>query len=218
MTSELPFQHQLRRRREAQGWSQKELADRIGVSQAAISQFENGSSTALSKEHVEILCRELGVPMEEARPAAVVAYCPQADCAASTRIVQKQGKLTIRPVFYRVEPGTPRFCRTCGTGLQSCCREETCGQPVQADALFCTHCGTGLVGAPEFVSDVVDYAERRNEVARMLDDKRREPEALPKRVRVTNRSEADAPVYSGRQGTEMGDEKGGVPVKAGRRN
>ena len=53
----------LRRARDAAGLSQQELADRIGLSQNAISLYENGSR-AMPAHLLQALVRELGIPVQ----------------------------------------------------------------------------------------------------------------------------------------------------------
>jgi transcriptional regulator with XRE-family HTH domain len=53
------------RLREAQGWSQSELARRSGVSQAFISSLEGGRRTKASTDTALALARALGVTVDE---------------------------------------------------------------------------------------------------------------------------------------------------------
>lgn len=60
MATQPTFGQRLRERREAKGLSRDYLAARIGVSKAAIQQWE-GDATAIQLRHLHQLARELGV-------------------------------------------------------------------------------------------------------------------------------------------------------------
>ncbi|PWV58865.1 helix-turn-helix domain-containing protein [Plasticicumulans acidivorans] len=50
--------------REAKGWSQLKLGEAVGVSRAAVSQWESGESKGLKPENLVAAARELGVDIE----------------------------------------------------------------------------------------------------------------------------------------------------------
>jgi transcriptional regulator with XRE-family HTH domain len=45
--------------REEKGWSQSELARRVGVERAAVSQWESGQTKELKGKNLDAVCREL---------------------------------------------------------------------------------------------------------------------------------------------------------------
>ena len=56
----MTFGEQLRKLRDGKGWSQKDLADAIGVTQPAIAKWETGQQIP-AFDTVQRLCKALGV-------------------------------------------------------------------------------------------------------------------------------------------------------------
>lgn len=63
----------VRQRRDALGLSQEELAERIGVTQEAISRIERGATSTPRRDTLERLARGLGVPLADLYIAAGIA-------------------------------------------------------------------------------------------------------------------------------------------------
>lgn len=59
------FGARVQEQRIREGWSQEELADKVGISRNYLSQIERGQATNLSWRLVERLTTVLGVPLEE---------------------------------------------------------------------------------------------------------------------------------------------------------
>ncbi|WP_376769296.1 helix-turn-helix transcriptional regulator [Pelorhabdus rhamnosifermentans] len=55
----------MKRLRKKNGWTQAELAKRIGISRTAISDLENGVKTSLNKNQKAGLEKLLGIAIEE---------------------------------------------------------------------------------------------------------------------------------------------------------
>lgn len=62
----------IRRARERMGWSQSELARRIGVSKTAVSKWEEGT-TAPNRNRIELVARALGITPDALSPYATTA-------------------------------------------------------------------------------------------------------------------------------------------------
>lgn len=58
------FGERVRQRREQEGLSQAELADKVGISRTYLSEIERGRATNLSWKIVESLANELGLSVE----------------------------------------------------------------------------------------------------------------------------------------------------------
>ena len=54
----------IRRLRESRGWPQAELARRVGVSRAAVSQWERGETANIKIRHFLVLCDEFDTTPE----------------------------------------------------------------------------------------------------------------------------------------------------------
>lgn len=54
----------IRERRKGRGWTQAELAERLGTSTGTISRWENSSSTKPGIDQINALCTLLGIPIE----------------------------------------------------------------------------------------------------------------------------------------------------------
>jgi len=61
----------IRRARERMGWSQSELARRIGVSKTAVSKWEDGA-TAPNRNRIELVARALGISPDALSPHATL--------------------------------------------------------------------------------------------------------------------------------------------------
>ena len=61
MTTMTPVRLTLREARTAAGLTQAELAEKVGVRQATISDLESGKSTRIEFDLLDRLCAELGV-------------------------------------------------------------------------------------------------------------------------------------------------------------
>ncbi len=53
--------NQVKRKREEEGKSQREMAEDLGVAQSALSQLENGKPASLNIEKIEFICDYLGI-------------------------------------------------------------------------------------------------------------------------------------------------------------
>ena len=53
--------NQIKRKREEEGKSQREMAEDLGVAQSALSQLENGKPASLNIEKIEFICDYLGI-------------------------------------------------------------------------------------------------------------------------------------------------------------
>jgi transcriptional regulator with XRE-family HTH domain len=60
----IDFGHNLQKIRNLKGWKQEDLAEKMGLSQASISQFENGSRQP-TPAIIKRLAEKLEVPLEE---------------------------------------------------------------------------------------------------------------------------------------------------------
>lgn len=60
----MAFSDSLKRERERKGLTQSQLADRLGITQAAVSQFENGITTPTVALAV-LIAKELGTTCEK---------------------------------------------------------------------------------------------------------------------------------------------------------
>ena len=105
------FGDRVRERREAEGLSQEELAQEVGLSRNYLSQIERGRATNLSFEVVRRISERLGLPVHEgAGPGSVPeslrrfadeAGLPPADVAMLARI-EYRGRRPETPEQWRV--------------------------------------------------------------------------------------------------------------------
>ena len=152
--------------------TQKEVAARIGSTQPAVSDFENGKLGSLGNEKIEKFAELVGVKMPDTHgqvsedgptkiTGQVLAFCPCPDCPEGVPI-SLNGKEVIRPVTARIDGGMRMsFCKSCGTALESGCRE--CLTELMPDAAFCTGCGLALVKVAPLPAevDLEEMVERR---------------------------------------------------------
>lgn len=138
----------------AQGISQKELANRIGLSQGGqsqISDFETGTRKTLSEEKIRLLCKELDVEIPETSPSidrraeSAIAFCSDPWCPGATvRTLPRH--VLVKPTIVRADLEGARNCRLCGEVLVRKC--ERCGKPVES-GVCCRQCGENYVETPE---------------------------------------------------------------------
>ena len=69
--------NQIKRKREEEGKSQREMAEDLGVAQSALSQLENGKPASLNIEKIEFICDYLGIEhtkkkLKEAKEGSVI--------------------------------------------------------------------------------------------------------------------------------------------------
>jgi len=149
--------------------TQAELARQVGCQQSAVSMMESGRVTALARETLERIARELGVPFEAPSAFAATvetgvvgqAHCPEPECPSNVPFVVN-GALILWPMEQPSSGG--RHCAYCGELLAHHCRQ--CGEPVLPGAC-CRDCGTAYVPAPATVgSDAERWAaSRRQQIA-----------------------------------------------------
>lgn len=185
MKPNLIFGNEVRRRRHEKHVSQIELAQRIGCSQTAISRIEAGELEALSGEKLRNLCGELGLQAPEGSTGGlIVSYCGNPDCPLGWREVVN-GKLSVQPAMFRIQPNTTRFCKACGSPLLVQCQDVACGASPEEGAAFCTACGTPLVQLEkhQVTGDLEEYKQRMNHRSREYREESRNAEILePKEI------------------------------------
>ena len=158
--------------RRAKGLRQTELAARIGCTQSALSMFEGGQPTKISKETVKKLSEFLGVPLLDETPAAaapaplgscenqiaVPGFCPNDQCPSNVPYVVN-GRLLYRPSRKAASPTGGTRCVQCGELLEMNC--PACGAPLN-DGACCATCGAAYV-TPTLADglDVAAYAKMR---------------------------------------------------------
>jgi transcriptional regulator with XRE-family HTH domain len=159
-----------------------QLAKMAGCTQSAISQFEGGKRTALSRDTIEKICEILEIEMpaelanetpQGAAPASGAAasvapspltrrepFCPNAGCLSNVPYVV-DGALAFMP---RRQPDAgATYCPWFGEVLLRECPH--CEAPATRTA-FCPSCGAKRIEPPEGVADPVAWAEaRRAEIA-----------------------------------------------------
>lgn len=69
--------NQIKRKREEEGKSQREMAEDLGVAQSALSQLENGKPASLNIEKIEFICDYLGIEhtkkkLKEAKEGSII--------------------------------------------------------------------------------------------------------------------------------------------------
>ncbi len=137
----------LRQARLERSIKQTELAQQLGVSQAAVSQFERGNTSALSFAKIKDAARVLGLDLlrerEEAADARALMFCEHADCLANVAY-SRGSKTIVRPRMTLAAAGVASHCCECGELLLDHCPNEDCAQPV-AEGSFCPACGTAYV-------------------------------------------------------------------------
>jgi transcriptional regulator with XRE-family HTH domain len=140
-----------RRAREELNQSQRETSSIIGVSQAALSQFERGRHDVISASKLALLATALGIefdPCELRRPSrpqpTLLWACVNPECIANLPVFQ-DGTIRLVPAMARAAAdalacgycGKPRInaCPHCGALLAggAYCVNPDCGQPLLAD-------------------------------------------------------------------------------------
>ena len=165
------FGERLAEAREEAGMTQRELADRTGLSQTQISRMESGGrlqrpspsmvkilAESMDLSLVELVSRtplkpmilELDEPMDE-DSGHHLHYCPNPFCSRNQikaspvrtyTILWKSAERVMRAEFAQVE-----FCGHCGTKLIRCCPH--CGKRIrQAPEYFCCRCGRQIHDRP----------------------------------------------------------------------
>ena len=156
-----PLARRLREARLAAGWKQSELAARLEISQAAVSQYERGNTRAVGRETLARACELLGVDAPAASPAPPSAdapetlkFCEHADCISNVPYEGRRGAI-VRPRMTSAPVGEPTFCPECGEILMDHCRDEACGARVR-EGSFCMDCGLPYVKVERIQAPSVD--------------------------------------------------------------
>lgn len=137
----------IRHARRAASLKQSDLARLLAVSQAAVSQYERGNTSALSFAKIQQAAEALGVDLKEqlglSPDGEVLKYCEHPHCLANVTF-QGHQRLIVRPRLTRANAGTPTYCPECGDLLMDHCPNEECARPVQ-EGSFCTACGQAYI-------------------------------------------------------------------------
>jgi DNA-binding XRE family transcriptional regulator len=150
----------MRMGRQAAGLTQRELAERVGISQTTVSRLEAGQRIAsLSPEAIEAISKEVNTPIMELiagspmgyladqRPLTEFrAYCPNLACLSNQEL-SKAGTGTWTHIMDCPYPPSMweqiEYCIQCRHRLVKQCPK--CGQPIiSAEYLFCARCGRKL--------------------------------------------------------------------------
>jgi len=148
-----------REARKQAGLSQSIVARDIGCKQSALSMFEQGDGTKLSREAIENLCRKFSIPLpEQSEKVAVVnsgyftqslggsierGFCPNPNCP-SHHVYEVEGKRYFKPVRNEQDPVGGKFCAVCGEVLEKRC--PNCNAPLHEGAV-CSFCGMPYVSS-----------------------------------------------------------------------
>ena len=164
----------LRRGRLAAGLTQRELAEKVGCKQSALSMLEGGRPAAVSRETLAKIAHAVGVALPEgtspaaaaaaaaaaAFPPAGFAFCPDFECPTNMPYFAGT-ELLLLPLG---TAGAGRHCAACGELLARAC--PACGAPVRRGGGCCTACGAPLVVVPEgFAADPRAWAAERQSAA-----------------------------------------------------
>ncbi len=175
MTASDPqLRDRLREARRKLGWTQARLAQAIGTSQPAISQWEAGKSS-LADATVAAIAEALGVdltaPPEDApSPArstdAILWFCENPACPSNVPVAVGED------VWYApamVRSVSAHACTWCSGLLRASCSH--CGEPV-TEGIFCRNplCGRALVAAPRVTGDPVAWADAQRAHIREIRD------------------------------------------------
>lgn len=159
----------LREARVGLEWKQKDLAARISVSQAAISQFERGNTKALSLAKVREAAQAVGLELDstarDARDGQVLKYCENPDCLANVAY-RSGGRNIVRPRHVLADPEQTTHCTECGGLLMDHCPDDDCQRPVE-DGAFCAGCGTAYVPVADRDADRISELERVRAMTRV---------------------------------------------------
>lgn len=138
---------EIRQARIERRWRQADLARRLGISQAAISQFERGNTRALSQDTVHRAAEILGVKLlartEVPIDGTLLKYCEHPHCMANVPYQGPRGSV-VRPRMTRAPVDETTYCPDCGDLLMDQCRNEDCGLPA-SEGSFCSGCGSSYV-------------------------------------------------------------------------
>ena len=138
------LQRLARPRRESLGKLQREIAEAIGVTPAALCQFEKGKAS-LSEGRRQALCRVLGLswppaPTPEPAPASkVLKFCGDSKCLDVEAYIEDAGDVRFQPAFYRARSDRRTFCPRCTKQLHDACPH--CRAPVVQFGRGCLNCG-----------------------------------------------------------------------------
>lgn len=140
------LQRMARPRRDFLGKLQRDVAEAIGVSAAALCQFEKGKAS-LSVGRCEALCQVLDLswpPTPEPAPATkVIKFCSDASCLDVEAYFESGGDVRFQPAFYRARSDRQTFCPRCTKPLEGAC--PTCGAPVVQFGRGCLNCGSAYI-------------------------------------------------------------------------
>lgn len=157
--------------------TQTDLAKELHCHISAISAFENGSITALSRGKLVRLGEILGVDMEAALDAFDIAiatrlrYCTSSHCPSAKAVLIHE-QIVLFPSFFEVESHRDRYCRLCGEVLARACPQ--CGSELRANAAYCPECG----GA--YLPPLLDgMSENRRRLQELVASREREQAKLP---------------------------------------
>ena len=138
------FRRIVRDRRRVLGRSQRAVADELGISAAALCQFETGAAS-LSEGRREALCRTLELPwppeatLDPPVGARVLKLCKDETCLQAVGDMNGKGVVDFQPILIRAAADRPTYCPACGKELCAGCPH--CGYPLGENAVFCLDCG-----------------------------------------------------------------------------
>ncbi|MBL8875266.1 MAG: helix-turn-helix domain-containing protein [Phycisphaerae bacterium] len=154
----------IQRLRKDRELSQADLANKAGISQAAISRIENSDELPSDIRVLSKLARVLGVALEDLtdgtsvelqdpRPAGdgFWAFCPNPFCEKNQISRSTTDQVAVKYLTYRQYPAEEfvniNFCPGCGTDLIKECAE--CKRRIDnAYAKYCTRCGSKVTNRP----------------------------------------------------------------------
>ena len=167
----------LRQARRQRGWTQSDVAERLGCRQSAVSMMERGRQGALSRSKLLELARLLdvepgaidsagdgGVPVE-----VVAKCCPDPDCLSNVPYVVA-GEVRLFPRLHSAVEDDTTYCTWCGEVLISRCPKAECGARVRSGSC-CARCGSAYVpgdGVVEGESPEVWAQGRRDQLRDLL--------------------------------------------------
>ena len=139
-----PLANAIRARRSALRFTQSEIARNLDITQAAISQVEQGELKAVSPETLQRLLKLLDISdaadsSSQIQPQTV-ACCPNPGCPVGIPFI-KGTSIVFRPQFYQISPSETRYCTACGSALVTKCQTPSCSEPLVEGASHCSHCG-----------------------------------------------------------------------------
>ena len=168
----------MREARRKKGYTQKEVARRIGCTQSAISMFESGQPDALAQEKVLELASLLGLSSDAVLSDLAAAkstykvyrYCNNPRCHSAIPFRAGE-RVRFRPRMILSDSKALSFCPWCGESMSSAC--GSCNAPA-APGAFCTTCGEAYVASLDDedvnVAEIDDWAAlRRAELMEILE-------------------------------------------------